>query len=100
MKFVTIVEYSNLFFEAKVLQALTDIDFSIQERCEILDVLYRVNRYGLDRKMLGNHFQKDVDAESGIISMVVHSSNQMLELIITQNSAADLFITNCYKRKN
>ncbi|BCB35991.1 hypothetical protein BCJMU51_0858 [Bacillus cereus] len=100
MKFVTIVEYSNLFFEVKVLQALADIELSIQERCELLDIFYRVNRYGLDREMLGNHFQKDVDAESGTISVVVHCSNQMLELIITQNTASEFFITNCYKRKN
>ncbi|MDV6036100.1 hypothetical protein [Bacillus sp. SM-B1] len=100
MKFVTIEEYSNLFFESKVLNTLADIEFSIQERCELLDIFYRVNRYGLDRKMLGKHFHKDVDAESGTINMVVHGSNKMLELIITQNTASKFFITNCYKRKN
>ncbi|HDR6309442.1 TPA: hypothetical protein QCU60_001263 [Bacillus cereus] len=100
MKFVTIVEYSNLFFEAKVLHALADIEFSIQERCEILDIFYRVNRYGLDREMLGNHLHKDVAGELGTISMVVRSNDQVLELIITQNTASELFITNCYKRKN
>lgn len=100
MKFVTIVEYSNLSFEAQVLQDLADIELSIQERCELLDIFYRVNRYGLDREMLGNHLQKDVDAELGTISMVVHSSDQVLELIITQNTASELFITNCYKKRN
>ncbi|MEK4577094.1 hypothetical protein [Bacillus sp. FSL R12-0074] len=100
MKFVTIVEYSNLSFGVKVLHDLADIELSIQERCELLDIFYRVNRYGLDRKMLGERLQKDVDEELGTISMVVNSSNQVLELIITQNTASELFITNCYKRKN
>ncbi|UYX53447.1 hypothetical protein M3Y14_04670 [Bacillus thuringiensis] len=38
------IAFADLFFEAKVLHALADIEFSIQERCELLDVFYQVKR--------------------------------------------------------
>lgn len=97
MNFITIAEYSNLLFEEKVLQTFSNMNLSKHVSCELLDALYRINRYGLNADMLGKRLEKNLSGETGILR-IVHN-DYILELSICINESSKLVITDCYERK-
>ncbi|PFB69330.1 hypothetical protein [Bacillus cereus] len=78
MNYVVITEYPNLVF-GKDFVKLLSVALSKRTKLELLDNLYRLNRYGLDSMMTGSRLR---ESSEGVGMLYIQRDNMNLELMI------------------
>ncbi|PFE28591.1 hypothetical protein CN279_05100 [Bacillus anthracis] len=78
MNHVVITEYPNLVFDKAIVKLLNAV-LSKWAKLELLDSLYRLNRYGLDSMMIGSRLRENSE---GVGILYIQQDSMKLELMI------------------
>ncbi|MFL0490862.1 hypothetical protein CN931_04230 [Bacillus sp. AFS054943] len=95
MNYVVITEYPNLVFDKDFVKLL-NAAHSKRAKLELLDSLYRLNRYGLDSMMAGSRLQ---EKSEGVGILYIQQDNMKLELMIEAKESFLFVRVHSFKRE-
>ncbi|MDH4422637.1 hypothetical protein QEZ44_14590 [Bacillus cereus] len=83
MNYVIVEQYPNLEFDERIINLWSNMKFSERATLKLLDVLDRLNRYGLDSMMIGGYLKENSSEETSTLH--IPCDDFMLELIAKSN---------------
>ncbi|HFK1681954.1 hypothetical protein [Bacillus anthracis] len=83
MNYVTMTKYPNLEFDERILHVWPNVKFPQRARLELLNVLDRLDRYGLDIMMIGGYLKENSNEETSVLH--ISCDDFKLELIARPN---------------